>query len=127
RAPARGAHPAGVADAGSARARRFESGPKLTPQQMVDGVRETAAGWEWERVSVGVPAPVLGGRVASDPVVNDAAMQALGRYEGGKMLVIGGANAKKLDELPPRSRFGSNGNAFAGLAVAVDRYVAGLG
>ena len=81
---------------------------------MVDGVRETAAGWEWERVSVGVPAPVLGGRVASDPVVNDAAMQALGSYEGGKMLVIGGGNAKKLDELPPRSRFGSNGNAFAG-------------
>src|SRR6266700_1587354 len=95
---------------GETERRRFESGPTATPQQMVDGVREAASDWEWERVSVGVPAPVLGGRVASDPVnlgkgwagfeyavafgkptkvVNDAAMQALGSYEGGKMLFLG--------------------------------------
>src|SRR3989441_4215887 len=95
---------------GETERRRFESGPKLTPPQMVDGVRDAATGWEWERVSVGVPAPVLGGRVACDPVnlgkgwagfeyaaafgrptkvVNDAAMQALGSYEGGRMLFLG--------------------------------------
>jgi polyphosphate glucokinase len=90
--------------------RRFASGPKLTAQMMAAGVRKLADGWQWEGVSVGVPAPVHGGRVVSDPVhlgkgwigfdfeaafgkptrvVNDAAMQALGSYEGGKMLFLG--------------------------------------
>jgi polyphosphate glucokinase len=90
--------------------RRFESGPKLTAQQMVDGVLELVDGWSWEVVSVGIPTPVHGGRVAVEPinlgegwtgfdyaaafgkptkVVNDAAMQALGSYEGGRMLFLG--------------------------------------
>jgi len=90
--------------------RRFDSGPRLTPTQMVDGVREVADGWTWDVVSVGIPAPVRGNRVVSEPVnlgtgwvgfdfeaafgkptkvVNDAAMQALGSYEGGRMLFLG--------------------------------------
>jgi polyphosphate glucokinase len=90
--------------------RRFESGATLTAQQMVDGVRELADGWSWDVVSVGIPTPVHGGRVAVEPinlgkgwtgfdfeaafgkptkVVNDAAMQALGSYEGGRMLFLG--------------------------------------
>jgi polyphosphate glucokinase len=91
-------------------ARKFPSGPGLTPEQMVAGVAQAAAGWDYEAVSVGYPGPVLRGRPVSDPVnlgpgwvgfdfaaafgrpvkvVNDAAMQALGSYEGGKMLFLG--------------------------------------
>lgn len=90
--------------------RRFRSGPKLGPQEMVDDVLKLVEGWEWEVVSVGIPSPVHGGRVAVDPVnlgkgwagfdyeaafgkptkvINDAAMQALGSYEGGRMLFLG--------------------------------------
>jgi polyphosphate glucokinase len=90
--------------------RRFDSGPKLSGQQMVDGVRELAADWDYDVVSVGIPAPVRNDRVVHDPVnlgpgwagfdfeqafgkptkvVNDAVMQALGSYEGGKMLFLG--------------------------------------
>jgi polyphosphate glucokinase len=90
--------------------RRFDSGPGLTAQQTVDGVLRLAHGWEYDAVSVGVPAQVLAGRVVHDPanlgsgwagfdferafgkptkVVNDAAMQALGSYEGGRMLFLG--------------------------------------
>jgi polyphosphate glucokinase len=90
--------------------RKFPSGPELTPQQMVAGVTEAAAGWNYEAVSIGYPGPVLRGRPVTDPpnlgpgwvgfdfaaafgrpvkVVNDAAMQALGSYEGGKMLFLG--------------------------------------
>jgi polyphosphate glucokinase len=77
---------------------------------MVAGVVQTAAGWDYEAVSVGYPGPVLRGRPVSDPVnlgprwvgfdfdaafgrpvklVNDAVMQALGSYEGGHMLFLG--------------------------------------
>jgi len=90
--------------------RRFVSGPSLTPQQMVAGTFEAVAGWRWSRVSVGIPAPVRGGKVISDPVnlgagwvgfdfesafgkptqiVNDAVMQAVGSYQGGRMLFLG--------------------------------------
>jgi len=90
--------------------RRFSSGHKLTPQQMVDGVLEQTQDWEYVGVSVGIPAPVVGGQVAKEPVnlgkgwvgfdfeaafgkptklINDAAMQALGAYEGGRMLFLG--------------------------------------
>jgi polyphosphate glucokinase len=86
------------------------SGPELTAAQMVEAVQELAAGWSFEVVSVGVPSPVHGGRVVAEPVnlgagwtgfdyeaafgkptkvVNDAAMQAIGSYEGGKMLFLG--------------------------------------
>jgi polyphosphate glucokinase len=95
---------------GETERRRFESGPHLTPERMVAGVREAGEGWDWDVVSVGVPAPVRDGEMASEPVnlgggwvgfdfedafgkptklINDAAMQALGSYDGGKMLFLG--------------------------------------
>jgi polyphosphate glucokinase len=185
--------------------RRFESGPELTPQEMVDGTLAATTDWSYDVVSVGIPAPVHAGRVVAEPVnlgtgwvgfdfeqafgrptkvINDAAMQALGSYEGGKMLflglgtglgsslvvdgivepmelghlpfrkktfedyvgeagrlrlgkkkwraavaeaverlvaalepdyvVLGGGNARRLDELPPNARLGANNNAFVG-------------
>jgi polyphosphate glucokinase len=186
--------------------RKCPSGPDLTPQQMLDLVRGATAGWDYDRVSIGYPGPVVHGRILLDPVnlgpgwlgfdfaaalgkpvqlVNDAAMQAVGSYEGGRMLflglgtglgsamiydkvlapmelghlpykksktfeeyvgqagfkrlgrhkwqehvfdvvarlkhaliadyvVLGGGNAKKLDELPPDCRLGDNSNAFVG-------------
>ena len=90
--------------------RKFDSGPDLTCQQMVDGVKRAAEGWTYEAVSIGYPGPVLKGRPLAEPVnlgkgwvgfdypaafgcpvkvINDAAMQALGSYEGGKMLFLG--------------------------------------
>jgi polyphosphate glucokinase len=89
---------------------RFPSGRDLTPDKMVAGVKKLAAGWEYEAVSIGVPGPFLLGQMICDPqnlgpgwidydfraafgvpvkLVNDAAMQALGSYKGGKMLFIG--------------------------------------
>jgi polyphosphate glucokinase len=89
---------------------RFVSGPDLTAAQMVEQVLDVTKDWEYDVVTVGVPAPVVAGRVAHDPVnlgtgwagfdferafgkptrvVNDAAMQALGSYEGGRMLFLG--------------------------------------
>ncbi len=90
--------------------RRFASGHKLTPQQMVDGVVEQTKDWDYVGISVGVPGPVVDGRLVKEPVnlgngwvgfdfeaafgkptkvINDAAMQALGAYEGGRMLFLG--------------------------------------
>jgi polyphosphate glucokinase len=90
--------------------RKFPSGPTLTPEQMVSGVKELARDWKYEVVTIGYPGPVLHGRPVAEPhnlgsgwvgfdyqgafgrpvkVVNDAAMQALGSYKGGKMLFLG--------------------------------------
>ncbi len=90
--------------------RKFPSGPTLTPEEMVTGVKQAAGDWEYEAVSVGYPGPVLLGRPVAEPhnlgtgwvgfdfdgafgcpvkVINDAAMQALGSYDGGKMLFLG--------------------------------------
>ena len=90
--------------------REFPSGPTLTAAQMVAGVKAVAAGWTYDAVSVGYPGPVLDHRPVAEPphlgpgwvgfdygaafgcpvcVVNDAAMQALGSYRGGKMLFLG--------------------------------------
>jgi polyphosphate glucokinase len=190
---------------GEQESRRADSGPNLTAAQMVEAAKGLAEDWSWESVSVGIPSPVHGGRVVADPVnlgggwagfdyeaafgkptrvVNDAAMQALGSYEGGKMLfiglgtgvgsalvangfvqpmelghlpykkatfedyageaglekrgkrrwradvadivaklsaalepdyvVLGGGNAKKLDEVPANARLGGNADAFTG-------------
>jgi polyphosphate glucokinase len=190
---------------GQTERRRFPSGSELSAEEMVAGVLDVTRDWDWDVVSVGIPAPVAHGRVVSDPVnlgdgwagfdfegafgkptkiLNDAAMQALGSYEGGKMLflglgtglgsalvvdgivepmelghlpfrkrtfedyvgerglkrlgkkkwrkavheaverlvaamqpdyvVLGGGNAKELDELPPKARLGNNVNAFEG-------------
>jgi polyphosphate glucokinase len=90
--------------------RRAASGPTLTPSEMVAAAVGAADGWKWDVVAVGIPAPVHGGKVVSEPfnlgkgwvgfdfakafgvptkVMNDAAMQALGSYEGGTMLFLG--------------------------------------
>jgi len=89
---------------------KFVSGPKLTPAQMVAGVKKLGRGWKYQAVSIGYPGLVLRGRVVAEPhnlgrgwvafdyraalgrpvkIVNDAAMQALGSYKGGKMLFLG--------------------------------------
>ena len=95
---------------GDSERRRFPSGPSLTPEEMVTGVLERTSDWEFSVISVGVPAPVFGGRVVREPfnlgtgwigfdfedalgrptkLMNDAAMQALGSYAGGRMLYLG--------------------------------------
>jgi polyphosphate glucokinase len=95
---------------GQAEHRRFVSGPTLTPDTMVSGVKELADGWKYDVISIGYPGPVLHGRPVAEPrnlgagwvgfdfegafgcpvkVINDAAMQALGSYHGGKMLFLG--------------------------------------
>ena len=90
--------------------RKFPSGSKLTPEQMVSGVKELAGEWPYDAVSLGYPGPVLQGRVVAEPrnlgpgwvgfdfeaafgcpvkLINDAAMQALGSYKEGLLLFVG--------------------------------------
>ncbi|OPY70825.1 MAG: Glucose-6-phosphate isomerase [Syntrophorhabdus sp. PtaU1.Bin050] len=90
--------------------RTFPSGPSLTPKQMASSVLAIAADWMYDVVSIGVPGPVVNGRPVEEPrnlgpgwvmfdyeeafdrpvkMMNDAAMQALGSYEGGRMLFMG--------------------------------------
>ena len=90
--------------------RKFPSGPELTPEQMVAGVLAATTDWDYEAVSIGFPGPILCGQPMTEPVnlgpgwmgfdfaaafgrpvkvINDAAMQALGSYQGGKMLFLG--------------------------------------
>ncbi len=90
--------------------RKIPSGPTLTPQDMVTAVVKLADGWEYDVVSIGYPGPVVRGRPVAEPynlapgwvgfnfkgafgcpvkVLNDAAMQALGSYDGGRMLFLG--------------------------------------
>src|SRR5262249_41959747 len=87
-------------------ARELPSGPTLTAEQMVVGVKKLAEDWPYDAVTIGYPGPVINNRPLTDPwnlgggwmgydfaaafacpvkVVNDAVMQALGSYEGGKM------------------------------------------
>jgi polyphosphate glucokinase len=90
--------------------RKIPSGPDFTPQQLVDAVRQHAADWDFAAVTIGYPGPVFGGQIKREPhnlgkgwvgfdfsrglgkpvrLINDAAMQALGSYEGGRMLFLG--------------------------------------
>ena len=90
--------------------RKFESGPKMTAAEMVDGARSLAAGWPYDAVVIGYPGPVAHDRPTAEPhnlgdgwmgfdyarafgapvhMLNDAAMQALGDYQRGKMLFLG--------------------------------------
>ena len=89
---------------------QFASGPSMTAEDMVASVLKITEGWEYESVSIGYPGPVLRGRPVSEPhnlgpgwvgfdfetafgrsvkLINDAAMQALGSYDGGRMLFLG--------------------------------------
>jgi polyphosphate glucokinase len=95
---------------GQTEARSFRSGPTLTPRRLVSEVKTLAADWTYDVVSIGYPGPVLNNQPSAEPVnmgrgwvafdfaqafgrpvkvMNDAAMQALGSYEGGKMLFLG--------------------------------------
>jgi predicted NBD/HSP70 family sugar kinase len=95
---------------GQTEARRFDSGSELSPADMVKGVLETVKGWSFNAITIGFPAPVKAGQIALEPhnlgkgwvgfdfekafacpvkYINDASMQALGSYEGGKMLFLG--------------------------------------
>jgi len=53
---------------GESQRRRFDSGPDLTPQEMVRGVLTLAEGWSFDRVTVGIPTPVRGGKSIAEPV-----------------------------------------------------------
>lgn len=95
---------------GQRKAREFESGPDLHPKKMVLEIQQVVDGWHYDVVSVGYPGPVMRNRPVAEPhnlgrgwvgfdfenafgcpakVVNDAAMQALGSYQGGRMLFLG--------------------------------------
>ena len=90
--------------------RKFVSGPALTPAQLVRRLKKLAADWKYDVASIGYPGPVLHGKPVADPhnlgsgwvgfdyekalgcpvkLINDAAMQALGSYRGGRMLFLG--------------------------------------
>jgi polyphosphate glucokinase len=90
--------------------RECVSGPDMTPRQMVERVHKLAGDWTYEAVSIGYPGVVLHGKIVAEPhnlapgwvgfdfrkafgrptrILNDAAMQAVGSYEGGRMLFLG--------------------------------------
>jgi predicted NBD/HSP70 family sugar kinase len=88
----------------------FPSGPRLTPRDMLATLGKLTAGWKYDVVSIGYPGCVVRGRLMEDApnlgkgwmafdfekafgrpvkIINDAAMQALGSYHGGRMLFLG--------------------------------------
>jgi polyphosphate glucokinase len=90
--------------------RRFRSGRRLTPEVLVARVRDHTRDWQFDVVSIGLPVPMAGEKPAIEPanlgsgwkgfdfaeafhqpvkVVNDAALQAVGSYHGGRMLFLG--------------------------------------
>lgn len=90
--------------------RQFDSGPNLTPRRMVSQVHKLTGDWTYDAVSIGYPGIVLHGKVTAEPhnlgsgwvgfdfhkafgrpihIMNDAAMQAVGSYQGGRMLFLG--------------------------------------
>jgi polyphosphate glucokinase len=90
--------------------REFVSGPHLSAETMVKKVKKLTADWSYDVISLGYPGPVAENRPLTEPwnlgrgwkrfdfetafglptrVINDALMQALGSYEGGRMLFLG--------------------------------------
>src|SRR5262245_10555241 len=90
--------------------RKFESGKGLTPDAMVTQTKDTVADWTFEAVALGLPCRVSSGRAVEDPpnlgpgwvsyhfasafdkpvrIMNDACLQALGSYDGARMLFLG--------------------------------------
>jgi len=99
-----------VRNSAGRRTAKFKSGKTMTARQMATQARELVSDWHYDVVSIGIPGPVRHGRPTADPInigggwrrfdfkkvfgkpvklINDAAMQALGSYEGGRMLFIG--------------------------------------
>ena len=93
-----------------AQKRKFKSGPDLAPREMLAQMKPLLQDWKFDAVSMGFPAPVRNGRIMSEPknlgpgwtrfnlekalgkpirIINDAAMQALGSFRGGRMLFLG--------------------------------------
>ena len=89
---------------------KIPSGPEMTAARMAADVKKATAGWKYDAVSIGYPGPVVNGKPAKEPanlgagwvrfdykkafgkpvrLINDAAMQALGSYQGGRMLFLG--------------------------------------
>src|SRR6202047_54935 len=96
--------------AGQKEALKIPSGPTLTAGNAVKFWKAATRGWDFERISLGYPGPIINGRPLREPhnlgggwvgfdfqkafgvpvkVINDAAMQALGSYKGGRMLFLG--------------------------------------
>ena len=90
--------------------RKFASGKTLRPRQLVAETKNAVEDWKFDAIAIGFPAPIHNGRIMADPknlgkgwvgfnftrafgkpvrVMNDAAMQALGSYYGGRMLFLG--------------------------------------
>jgi polyphosphate glucokinase len=90
--------------------RKYPSGPAMTPRKMVRLVKKSVQDWKFDRVSLGFPGPIINGHPLREPhnlgrgwvgfnfhkafgrpvkIINDAAMQALGSYKGGRMLFLG--------------------------------------
>src|SRR6184192_2608223 len=90
--------------------RMFDSGARMEPNEFVARLKENSGGWKFDNISIGFLSPVRGGKIVKDPkhlgkgwvgfdfgkslgkpvqVINDAAMQALGSYHGGRMLFLG--------------------------------------
>jgi polyphosphate glucokinase len=90
--------------------RKIPSGSSMTATGMVRSVQDLVKDWKYDAVSIGYPGPVIHGRPVHEPynlaggwvgldfvkafgcpvkVINDAAMQALGSYKGGRMLFLG--------------------------------------
>ena len=86
--------------------RKLKSGPKLTPLEMIAQMKPLISDWKFDAISIGFPAPVRDGRILGEPkhlgkgwlgfnfektlgqpvrIINDAALQALGSYRGGRM------------------------------------------
>ena len=95
---------------GEHKPRRFQSGPTLTPQQFIEATQKRTRGWKYDVISIGYPGRVGSDGPQSEPLtlargwvgfdfraafdcpvrlINDAAMQALGSYDGGRMLFLG--------------------------------------
>ena len=95
---------------GQRKHRQADSGPKMTARRMVSVVKRLAADWSYDHVAIGYPGPVVHGHPVAEPrnlghgwvgfdfrrafgrpvkMINDAAMQALGSYRGGRMLFLG--------------------------------------
>jgi len=90
--------------------RKFESGENLQPRRMVAEIKKTVGDWKFDVIAMGFPSPIHRGKILQDPknlgkgwvrfdfrralgkpirIMNDAAMQALGSYHGGRMLFLG--------------------------------------
>lgn len=90
--------------------RKYPSGPTMTPRKMVQLVKKSVSDWKFDCISLGYPGPIINGHPLREPhnlgrgwvgfifhkafgcpvkVLNDAAMQAVGSYKGGRMLFLG--------------------------------------